>query len=88
MNTALFRRAGMALVALALAGLFMAALSPSAHAQDRRRLVLGELEVVGKVQKPEITIFITRQNLDTDFNLELKESFIPRIVESVEKKPF
>jgi hypothetical protein len=51
-------------------------------------LVFEETIIEGKVQKPEITIFITRQNLSTDYQLELRESFIPRIVESVEKKPF
>jgi hypothetical protein len=53
-----------------------------------RRLVFEETEIEGKVQKPEITIFITRQNLHTDYQLDLRESFIPKIVESVEKKPF
>lgn len=68
----------------ALLGLFFA---PAAQAQSRR-LVLTEEKIEGKIQKPEITIFITRQNLNTDYNLELEESFVPKIVESVEKKPF
>lgn len=59
----------------------------TASAQSRR-LVFEAVEVVGEVQKPEITIFITRQNLETNYELELRESFVPRIVESVEKKPF
>ncbi|MEL6347962.1 MAG: hypothetical protein AAFV53_32950 [Myxococcota bacterium] len=59
----------------------------TASAQDRR-LVFEVVDVIGEVQKPEITIFITRQNLDTNYELELKESFVPRIVESVDKKPF
>ncbi len=62
-------------------------LSLPASAQGRR-LVIEETVIEGKVQKPEITIFITRQNLETDFSLVLKESFIPKIIESVEKKPF
>jgi len=62
-------------------------LSGAALAQSRR-LVFEETRIEGKVQKPEITIFITRQNLNTDYNLELRESFIPKIVKSVEKKPF
>jgi hypothetical protein len=59
----------------------------TAHAQGRR-LVFEETVIEGEVQKPEITIFITRQNLGTEYVLELKESFIPKIVKSVEKKPF
>ena len=57
------------------------------HAQGRR-LVFEETVIEGEVQKPEITIFITRQNLGTEYVLELKESFIPKILKSVEKKPF
>ena len=49
---------------------------------------LEDLEIEGKYRKPEITIFITRQNLSTDYELELRESFVPKIVKSVEKKPF
>lgn len=88
MGHARIGRIALACAAVLLWGLFVAVASAPAQAQERRRLVLGEFEVEGKVQKPEITIFITRQNLDTEFKLELKESFIPRIVESVEKKPF
>lgn len=62
-------------------------LGASAQAQDRR-LVFEIVDITGEVQKPEITIFITRQNLDTNYELSLRESFIPRIVESVERKPF
>jgi hypothetical protein len=50
--------------------------------------VFEETVIEGEVQKPEITIFITRQNLGTEYVLELKESFIPKIIKSVEKKPF
>jgi hypothetical protein len=62
-------------------------LAGTADAQGRR-LVFEETVIEGEVQKPEITIFITRQNLGTEYVLELKESFIPKIIKSVEKKPF
>jgi hypothetical protein len=45
-------------------------------------------EVKGSVQKPELQIFMGRQNLSANEQLELRESFLPRIIESVEKKPF
>ena len=54
---------------------------------QQRRLVFEETVIEGKVQKPEITIFVSRQNLNTEYNLELRESFVPKIVQSVEKKP-
>jgi hypothetical protein len=31
---------------------------------------------------------MNRENLNTDYRLVLKESFLPKIVESIEKKPF
>ena len=58
-----------------------------AEAQTRR-LVFEDISVEGRVQKPVIDIFMSRQNLHTDYKLELRESFLPKIVESVEKKPF
>ena len=38
--------------------------------------------------KPTVTLFVSRQNINTDATLELRESFVPRIIESVEEKPF
>ena len=61
--------------------------SHTADAQSRR-LVFEEQVIEGEVQKPEITLVITRQNLNTDYNLDLRKSFIPEIVKSVEKAPF
>lgn len=65
----------------------VAAWSGAAYAQAHH-LVFEEQVIKGRVQKPEITIFITRQNLHTNYELELRQSFIPKIVESVNKKPF
>lgn len=62
-------------------------LSDSANAQARR-IVIEEETLVGKVRKPEVTLFVTRQNLNTEYQLELRKSFLPRIAKSVEKKPF
>ena len=67
--------------------LLSAALAAPAFAQGRR-LEIEEFNVVGKIQKPEITILVTRQNIATETSLNLQESFIPKVVESIEKKPF
>jgi len=61
--------------------------APESEAQTRR-LVFEDINVEGRVQKPVIDIFMRRQNLHTDYKLELRESFLPKIVESLEKKPF
>lgn len=47
-----------------------------------------ETAVVGKIQKPEIQILITKQNLTPKYDLELRESFLPKIIQSVDQKPF
>ena len=62
-----------------------------ADAQSRRRKNVVRLageDVKGSVQKPELQIFMGRQNLSANAKLDLRESFLPRIIESVEKKPF
>jgi hypothetical protein len=41
-----------------------------------------------KVQKPEIIIVMTRQNLTPKYELDLDKSFLPKVVESVNRKPF
>jgi hypothetical protein len=62
-----------------------------AHAQ-RKKVVFGEdsvgSEVIGQVHKPEVGYIITRQEQEDLETLQLKESFLPKIVKSVEKKPF
>ena len=47
-----------------------------------------DLVIVGEVQKPEVTVVISRENLNKSYELELKESFLPKIVEAVKKAPF
>ena len=70
----------------------LATLGPGeARAQGRKKVVFGEeggtlLEV--KVPKPEVGYIIARQEQEDLETLQLKESFVPKIVQSVEKKPF
>ena len=66
--------------------LFLAVIAP-ASAQSRG-IRFSETEIVGKIQKPEIQILITKQNLTPKYELDLRESFLPKVVESVEHKPF
>ena len=69
---------------------FLLLLSLPAGAQDAPSYSFDddELVIVGEVQKPEVTVVISRENLNKKFELELKESFLPKIVEAVEKAPF
>lgn len=57
-------------------------------ARAERAITFEEQTLVGKIQKPEIQILITKQNLTPKYELELKESFLPKIVQSVDMKPF
>lgn len=70
--------------AIALAGV-IAALPGEARAG---RIVFEEAVIEGEVQKPQVAVYITRQNLNDRYQLELKESFVPKILESVENPPF
>lgn len=76
----MFRRIALATVAMAFA-------AAPALAQSRG-LRFEESEIVGKIQKPEIQILITKQNLTPKYELQLEESFLPKVVESVQRKPF
>lgn len=75
-------------VVAAIGAIAAAQVGSVAHAQGRTVLLLEEEVIKGEVQKPTVTLFVTRQNINTDATLELRESFVPRIIESVEKKPF
>jgi hypothetical protein len=59
----------------------------TAEAQRRRKIVLSEFVIEGRVQKPQAFLLLQRQNLNFE-GLELKKSFVPKIVKSVDKKPF
>ena len=54
-----------------------------------KRLVFKDATVVeGQVQKPEVAVFISRQNLNKGYELELRESFLPKILETVRRESF
>lgn len=47
-----------------------------------------EFVIVGEFLKPEITVVISRENLNKAYDLRLEESFLDKIIQSVEKDPF
>jgi hypothetical protein len=77
------------LAAIALLG---ASLVPAQASAQRKKIVFGEEEegsvVEGYVHKPEVGYIITRQEQEDLETLQLKESFAPKIVRSVNKAPF
>ena len=47
-----------------------------------------EFVIVGEVLKPEITVVISRENLNKAFELKLDQDLLEKIVKSVEHAPF
>jgi len=84
---------GLGLLRRTLLGLVLtvvlAAVALPGLAQQRKKIVISdEMEVEGQVQKPQVTYIVTRQDIEDEEQLKLSTSFIPKIVESVEKEPF
>lgn len=72
---------------IAAALLLVAAVAGTAAAQNRKKIVLGEITVEGRRQKPQAFYILQRQSLNFE-GLELKKSFVPKIEKSVEREPF
>ena len=74
----------------AIGGLMLLATDSDAQRRRRRRskvIRLGEFKIEGTIQKPQAFYILQRSNLNFE-GLELKNSFLPKIVESVNKAPF
>jgi hypothetical protein len=85
MGLGLLRRT---LLSMALAGVLLAVALPGVAQQRKKIVISDEMEVEGQVQKPQVTYIVTRQDIEDEEQLKLSTSFIPKIVESVEKEPF
>jgi hypothetical protein len=70
--------------------LTLTALPGIAAAQEgaqRKVIRLEAIKVEGRIQKPQAFYILQRSNLNFE-GLELKQSFIPKIIESAKKPPF
>jgi len=70
--------------------LFVVGVADIAQAQSRRgrRVIrLEAIKVEGRIQKPQAFYVLQRSSLNFE-GLELKQSFIPKIFESIEEQPF
>lgn len=82
----------MVLKAIGTLGLLLA--SASALAADPQPLEVDpDAEedpsiIRGEVPRPEVVVVIRRENLDRGFVLDMKESFLERISESLRQPPF
>ena len=44
--------------------------------------------IIGERPSPQVMVVISRKNLEAGYTVELRESFLPQIIESVESGPF
>jgi hypothetical protein len=58
-----------------------------AQSQERKVIRLEAIKVEGRIQKPQAFYILQRSNLNFE-GLELKQSFVPKILDSVKKAPF
>jgi hypothetical protein len=68
--------------------LAVAALAPLALAQGRRITITEDDKIIGEIQRPDVPMIILRSNLEQGYDLVLRESFLPKIIESVDQRPF
>jgi hypothetical protein len=78
------RAAAAAAAALALSA---APDARAAEATKKKVIRLEQITVEGRIQKPQAFYILQRSNLNFD-ELEKTESFLPKVVKSVEKDPF
>lgn len=75
-----------AVTALLLATLLSSGAS-FAQAKKKKVIRLDAITVEGRIQKPQAFYILQRSNLNFD-DLSRSESFVPKVVRSVEKAPF
>ena len=72
--------------------LVSALLLPTDASAQRKKVVFGAEEegsvVEGTIHKPEVSYIISREEQEDLETLQLKQSFTPKIVRSVDKAPF
>ncbi|MEC7751146.1 MAG: hypothetical protein VX405_06560 [Myxococcota bacterium] len=72
------------IIALLCAFALLAVASP---AMAKRLEIKEAFTIEGKIQKPTVSLFITRSDLDFK-RLRLERTLIPRLLETIRKPPF
>jgi len=69
-------------------GLLSIAVTADAQPKRARRVIrIQETRIEGRIQKPQAFYILQRSNLNFE-GLELKNSFVPKIIKSVDQAPF
>jgi hypothetical protein len=75
------------LLALLLMIAAVPALAQDSGTKKKKVIRLDALTVEGKIQKPQAFYILQRSNLNFE-ELNKPESFVPKVVQSVDKQPF
>ena len=75
------------LPSLALTVLLLLGQEAPAPAKKKKVIRLEAITVEGRIQKPQAFYILQRSNLNFD-ELNRGESFLPKVVKSVDKEPF
>ena len=75
------------LLALLLMIAAVPALAQDSGTKKKKVIRLDALTVEGKIQKPQAFYILQRSNLNFD-DLNHPESFVPKVVQTVDKQPF
>jgi len=68
---------------------WIVALSALVLSADARAEKFEEMEIEGEVHKPEVSVFISRENLNKSMELaKLERSFLQLVTQSVARDPF
>ncbi|MDD9945113.1 MAG: hypothetical protein OXU20_28990 [Myxococcales bacterium] len=70
---------------------FAMVFAPAANAQRKKRepkvIQLEEIKIEGRVQKPNAFYILNRSNIGYEV-MDLRTSFLPAVVKSVQEEPF
>lgn len=73
---------------LVVLGFLAGAVEASAQSRGRKVIrIQKDIEIEGRIQKPQAFYILQRSSLNFE-GLELKNSFVPKILKSVDQGPF
>jgi hypothetical protein len=82
------KRMRIVVMGLFVIGLGSIALTAEAQTRRAKRVIrIQETRIEGRIQKPQAFYILQRSNLNFE-GLELKNSFVPKIIKSVDQAPF
>ena len=74
-------------MAAGLTVMFAGENTASAQRRPRKVIRITQVTIEGRIQKPQAFYILQRSNLNFE-GLELKNSFVPKIIKSVDQAPF